>query len=65
VQTVTPPSTGKHFMGKVHFDIYVKLLADDHRSAPPGEWLRELADPKATFKAKTQAHPLLDQAAPN
>jgi peroxiredoxin len=57
--------TGKHSTGTVHFDVLAKLLADDRRSAPADDWLRELADPKATFRVKTQAHPLLNHAAPD
>jgi peroxiredoxin len=60
-----PPQLRKHFTGKVHFDLLAKLLADDRRSAPGDEWLRELADPRSTFRVGTQAHPLLDHAAPD
>jgi peroxiredoxin len=60
-----PLTTSKHFTGKVQFDVLAKLLADDRRSAPSGEWLRELADPKAPFRVKTQVHPLLEHAAPD
>ncbi|HEV3257760.1 MAG TPA: peroxiredoxin family protein [Gemmataceae bacterium] len=57
--------TSKHFSGKVQFDVLAKLLADDRRSAPANEWLRELADPRATFVVETQTHPLLHRAAPD
>lgn len=43
-QVVPPQPAGKHLTGKVQFDVLAKLLADDRRSAQPGEWLRELAD---------------------
>jgi peroxiredoxin len=62
-QAGEPQPTGKHFTGKVQFDVLAKLLADDRRSAPGNDWLRELADPKATFRVKTQTHPLLEHAA--
>ncbi len=42
-----------------------KLLADDRRSAPGEDWLRELAGPKSTFRVETQHHPLLHHAAPD
>jgi peroxiredoxin len=60
-----PQETGKHFNGKIHFDLLAKLLADDRRSAPANEWLRELADPKAPFQVASQSHPLLDRPAPD
>jgi peroxiredoxin len=62
---VQPQPTGQHFTGKVHFDVLAKLLADDRRSAGADEWLRQLADPKAAFRVKTQTHLLLEHAAPD
>jgi peroxiredoxin len=63
-QASEPQKASKHSTGKVHFDVLAKLLADDRRSAPADEWLRELADPKGTFRVETQPHLLLHHAAP-
>jgi peroxiredoxin len=60
-----PPPTGRHFNGKVHFDLFAKLLADDRRSASSEGWLRELIDGGAKFWVKTQSHALLGRAAPD
>jgi peroxiredoxin len=54
-----------HVAETVHFDLLAKLLADDRRSAPANEWVRDLADPNATFRVETQGHPLLGHAAPD
>jgi peroxiredoxin len=56
-------ATGKHFTGTVHFDVLAKLVADDRR-ASANDWLRELADPKASFRVETQNHPLHNRPAP-
>jgi peroxiredoxin len=64
-QAAQPRQASKHFTGKVHFDVLAKLLADDRRSAPREEWLRELADSKAKFRVETQPHSLLHHAAPD
>lgn len=63
VQAVSPLSTGKHFSGTVQYDLLAKLLADDRRSTPPDARVREIANPEV--QAKTQAHPLLEHAAPD
>ncbi len=60
-----PQAAGKHFTGKVHFDVLAKLLADDRRGASADEWLRELADPSVPFRVETHSHPLLDRPAPD
>lgn len=52
-----------HFSGRVHFDLLAKLLADEHRSAPPNAWLQELAHPKT--RVKTMDHPLLGREGPD
>ncbi|HVC95439.1 MAG TPA: peroxiredoxin family protein [Pirellulales bacterium] len=59
-----PPANGAHANRKVHFDLLAKLLADDRRCTTCGDkWLRDLSNPKATFRVETQSHPLLDHAA--
>jgi len=59
----TTKSSG-HFIGKVHYDILAKLLADDRR-ASSDDWQRELLDAAATLRVDSQPHPLLGHAAPN
>ncbi|HEX4000126.1 MAG TPA: peroxiredoxin family protein [Pirellulales bacterium] len=51
--------------GTVHFDLLAKLLADDRRSAPKGEWRRELLAPNPPFRVATQSCPLVGRAAPD
>jgi peroxiredoxin Q/BCP len=64
-KTVRLNEPRKHGPETVHFDLLAKLLADDRRSAPADEWVRELSDPNATFRVETQSHQLFAHAAPH